>query len=84
MTKTQRIAALKLENPVLTKQIDGESVQLDASEYTKTIESWADAIIARETARAAKDSKAESDAIAKAALLDRLGISAEEAALLLQ
>jgi len=83
MTKTQRIAALKLENPVLTKQVDGESIELDATEYAETIESWADAIIAKEDAQAAKDSKAEADAIAKAALLDRLGITAEEAALLL-
>ena len=83
MTKTQKIAALKLENPALTKQINGESVELNAEEYAQTIESWADAVMAKEDAQAAKDAKAEADAIAKAALLDRLGITAEEAALLL-
>jgi len=83
MTKIERIAALKLENPVLTKQINGKSIELDAAEYAETIEAWADAIIAKEAARNAKDSKAEADAISKAALLDRLGISAEEAKLLL-
>jgi hypothetical protein len=83
MSKIEKIAALKLQNPVLTKQINGESVELDAAEYLETIEAWADAMIAKEAAQAAKDSKAESDAIAKAALLERLGITADEATLLL-
>ena len=83
MTKTQRIAALKLENPALTQQINGESVELNAEKYAQTIESWADAIIAKEDAQAARDAKAEVDAIAKAALLNRLGITEDEAQLLL-
>ena len=84
MTKIEKIAALKLEHPILTKQINDEILELDTTEYAATIEGWAEAIIAKEDAQAAKDSKAEADAIAKAALLNRLGISADEARLLLQ
>jgi hypothetical protein len=79
MSKIEKIAAFKLEYPVLTKQINTTTVELELDEYEATIEAWVDAVIAKETALAETEAKAA----AKVALLDRLGITADEAALLL-
>jgi hypothetical protein len=79
MTKAQLVAELKAEYPTLTKSFDGVDIELTPEEYEDTIKSWADAKLNK----LKEDAKAEADAAAKVALLDRLGITAEEAVLLL-
>jgi len=79
MTKTQIIAELKAEYPTLTKHVDGEDIQLSKDEYDATMSLWADIRIQKEIEAAAE---AEKHA-AKTALLERLGISEDEAKLLL-
>ena len=79
MTKQATIAQLKLNYPSLTKQINDKVIQLDAEEYEASIDAWADAVMSR----AAKKAEAEAKATAKAALLERLGITEAEADLLL-
>lgn len=79
MNKTQIIEQLKTEYPALTKGINDEVIELDSTEYEATIDAWADAVIAK----AVKKAEAEAQAAAKESLLDRLGITADEAKLLL-
>ena len=78
-TKAQYLTQIKTENPTITKSINGENIVLDAAEYVATCEAWA-------TMKTEQDAhiKAEADkAKAKQTVLDRLGITADEAALLL-
>ena len=79
MTKQQLINQFKLEFPTLTKQVNNDVIPLEQDEYEATLASWADVQLAQE----AETAKAQADATAKAALLDRLGITADEAKLLL-
>jgi len=79
MTKSNIITKLKSEYPNLTKQIDGKVIALDAKEYEATISEWADAVIAKEVLAA----EAKTKALAKSALLAKLGITEDEARLLL-
>ena len=79
MNKSQKIAALKVKYPTLTKGVNDEIIELDAEEYAETIARWADAELAQE----AEIAKAEADATAKASLLEKLGITQDEAKLLL-
>jgi hypothetical protein len=79
MTKNQIIAKLKTEYPTLTKGVGNEVFELTPAEYSETIEKWADA----ELAKISEEADIQAKATAKAALLDRLGITAEEAKLLL-
>jgi hypothetical protein len=72
-------ANLKKEYPVITELHNGEEVQLSAAEYSARIDEWAQHELAKEQEKEAQALKAEQ----KQALLDRLGITAEEAALLL-
>ena len=77
MTKEQIVARLKAEYPTLKVGDDERGyIELSKAEYESTISKWADNELASELAAA----KAESD---KAALLSKLGITSEEAALLL-
>jgi len=79
-TKSEIIKTLKKENPTL--QIGDEDAgytQLSADEYETIIDNWADVRLAKEQTKA----EAKAKATAKAALLSRLGITAEEAQLLL-
>jgi hypothetical protein len=78
-TKTQKIIELKAQYPTLSKGINDEIFQLDADEYEKTISRWAEVELAQEAAAAAAEAKAQ----AKAELLERLGITEDEAKLLL-
>jgi hypothetical protein len=80
MTKNEVIAQLKAEHPTL-RIGDEESgyTNLDAEKYEATIEQWADNQLAEE----AQAIKVEEAKLAKQALLAKLGITAEEAALLL-
>ena len=76
-TKTDLIAQMKAENPTLKIGSDEDGyTQLSAAEYDATIEQWAEA-------RLAKADAATQAATDKVALLAKLGITAEEAKLLL-
>lgn len=79
MTKAEKIAALKAEYPTLTKGVNDEVVTMDAKEYESTIAAWADVELAAEAEAAAEAQKAAD----REALLTRLGISNDEAKLLL-
>lgn len=79
-TKTEMIAIIKAENPTLQVGDDEQGYKpLSAADYEAQIEAWADGRLAKE----AKAAQAEADAIAKAALLTKLGITSDEAKLLL-
>ena len=79
-TKAEMIAIIKAENPTLQVGDDEQGyTQLAAADYEAQIAQWADA-------RLAKEAKAEAEAQAaadKAALLARMGLTADEAKLLL-
>lgn len=79
-TKAEIIAELKAEHPTL-KEGSEESgyTQLTDEEYENTIERWANNLVAQQDMEAANQ-KSEAD---KAALLAKLGITADEAKLLL-
>jgi len=79
-TKSQFIAQCKAENPTMTQIVNGQEIILDSKEYDKAIEAWADSQIAIQEFETDKASKAAS----KSALLERLGITADEATLLIQ
>jgi hypothetical protein len=79
-TKLDKIAALKLEYPTLKSGSDETGyTDLTDAEYQATIEAWADSILAKEAKAEAEIAKAHE----RSALLAKLGITEEEAALLL-
>ena len=79
-TKAEAIKALKLEYPTLRSGDDERGYEdLNPADYETTIAQWADNQLA-DKAKAAEVSQAATD---KAALLDKLGITADEAKLLL-
>ena len=78
-TKEELIAQCKAENPKMVATILGEEVELSAEEYDKAANDWADMRLVQ---IADENAKAQAEA-AKQALLDKLGITAEEAQLLL-
>lgn len=79
-TKQEIINELKLEFPTLRVGNDDDGyINLTAQEYETTIKQWADAKLAR----AQREAEAEARAQAKAALLAQLGITEEQAKLLL-
>ena len=76
-TKAQIVTKLKTEYPTLKIGDDERGyTDLSEAEYEATISQWADNELASETEATAK-------AADKAALLAKLGITADEAALLL-
>jgi len=79
-TKQEIIEIIKAENPTL-KVGDDESgyTELSAAEYEVQIAEWADARLIKE----AKAAEVEAKATAKTALLAQLGITEEQAKLLL-
>ena len=79
-TKAQMIQIIKAENPTL--QIGSDETgytQLSPEQYEAQITEWADARLAK----LAQKAEAEARAQAKAELLERLGITEDEAKLLL-
>ena len=79
-TKAEMIAIIKSENPTLQVGDDEQGyTPLSKADYEAQIEAWANGRLAKE----AKAAQAEADAIAKAALLTKLGITSDEAKLLL-
>ena len=80
ITKQEMIAIIKAENPTLQVGSDEQGyTQLSPTEYEATINQWADNRLAKE-AKAAEAAQAAAD---KAAVIAKLGISADEAKLLL-
>jgi hypothetical protein len=63
----------------LFKNVNGEQFEMTAEEYEATITEWE----ANEVEKLADQAKAEAKATQKAALLERLGITEDEARLLL-
>ena len=79
-TKAQAIAALKKEYPTLrTGNEERGYTDLSPADYEAQIDIWADTQLADEASAEAADQAATD----KASLLERLGISADEAKLLL-
>lgn len=78
-TKAELIAQCKAENPTMTATINDETIQLNAADYEKACSDWADMRLGQIADDAAK-AQAASD---KAVLLEKLGISNDEAKLLL-
>lgn len=79
-TKTELIAELKNNYPTLRSGSEEDGyVELSAEKYEATIEEWADNKLIELNEIAVQESKAA----AKAALLAKLGITEDEAALLL-
>ena len=79
-TKQQLINSLKTEFPTLRiGDDDAGYTDLTAEEYEATIAQWADAKLER----LAREKEAEARIEARLALLNRLGITEEEAKLLL-
>jgi hypothetical protein len=78
-TKSELIAQLKAENPKMVATINDEQIELTAEEYEKACSNWADMRLAQIAAEADR-AKDEAD---KQALLAKLGITANEAKLLL-
>ena len=80
MTKNEAVAQLKAEFPILKKGNDQDGYQdLSAKEYEETINLWADNLINQIVIQEEERAKAT----AKADLLDKLGITEDEAKLLL-
>ena len=80
MTKAEMIEIIKKENPTIRLGNDDQGyTDLSPAEYTKQIAEWADARLAKLKKQADELAKVS----AKGVLLERLGITADEAALLL-
>ena len=76
-TKTEMIKQLKTEYPTLRNGNDEAGyVDLTSSEYEATIEKWA-------VAKLKKENDAEQAAADKATILAKIGLTADEAKLLL-
>ena len=79
-TKEQMIELLKTEFSTLKVGNDQDGyIELSANEYDAQIAQWADVRLEEQN----KQAEVQAKATAKAALLDRLGITADEAKLLL-
>ena len=78
-TKAHYLTQIKTENPTITKTINGENMVLDAAEYEATCEAWATMKIEQDAHVAAEADKAT----ARQAVLDKLGLTADEVAALL-
>jgi hypothetical protein len=62
------------EFPKLFKNVNGEQFEMDAEEYEATIAQWE----ANEVERLAQEAEAKEKAAAKKAILDRIGLTADE------
>jgi len=83
-TRTELISEFKLDYPTLRTGSDEDGyTDLSSAEYTATLGKWADDAISEAAALAAQSAITEAAATQKAALLARLGITADEAKLLI-
>jgi hypothetical protein len=76
---SDKIAALKAQYPTLTKGVNDEVFELTAEEYEATIAQWAQNELDADAAKLEKQRLVAQ----KEALLAKLGLTAEEATLLL-
>lgn len=76
---TNKTLTLREQFPTLTQNINGVEVQLSEMEYEETIAKWEENLALAEAEKSALAMKSAE----KTALLARLGITAEEAKLLL-
>ena len=81
MTKTKQdfITELKSEYPTLTKGVDDRIIALSSDEYLATIDLWAEDRLQMQSKEAAE----KQAVIDKSALLTKMGLTADEAKLLL-
>jgi hypothetical protein len=75
-TKSEIIKRFKAENPKIYHNTNDIQTEVVGAEYDALIESWANFEIA-------KNAKEKAEADAKQAILDRLGLTADEVKLLL-
>ena len=79
-TKKQMIEIIKAENPTLQVGDDKNGyTELSAEEYDAVINEWADARIVKEKLQA----EAETKEAERLAILNRIGLTADEAKLIL-
>lgn len=78
-TKQQILADYKLENPILYKGVDNEVFEMTAEEYESACNEYADI----QLQILQKEQESLDKANQKQALLEKLGITEEEAKLLL-
>jgi hypothetical protein len=78
-TESELIAQCKAENPTMVLILNDEEIQLTGADYDKACNDWAEMRLAQIKLENA-DTQAAAD---KAALLAKLGITADEAKLLL-
>ena len=84
MTQHISVEQLKEKYPVIKVGSDEAGyIELDAEMYEKTINEWAENYPQEPKTKEELEAEAEARATQKAALLDRLGITEEEAKLLL-
>lgn len=79
MTKNELIAQCKLENPKMVSIINGEEIELTGQDYEIACAAWAEMRLQQLALEKAKIEKE----IAKTSLLTKLGITEDEAKLLL-
>jgi hypothetical protein len=79
MTKDELIAQFNSENPEIIATINGEKITLDVAEYEKTRADW----VAMRLDQIKLEFEVAATQSDKAALLEKLGISEDEAKLLL-
>ena len=82
-TRTELIAEFEKEYPTRTRGENDKIIELSPIEYKEIIEKWADDKLADEAKATADEAAAIQAATDKAALLTKLGITADEAKLLL-
>jgi len=74
MTKQTLIEQFKVDHPILTKQVNDQIITLDQDEYEATIDSWADAKLAKEQAKADAEALRQTKIIA----YQKLGLTEAE------
>lgn len=74
MTKQHLIDQFKADYPTLTKQVNDDVITLDQDEYEATIDAWADATLAKETAKL----EAEQVRATKISAYEKLGLTEAE------
>jgi hypothetical protein len=79
MNKKDLVAQCLADNPVMTQTINDVTRELSEAERTEAANAWADMRLER----IAYEAKLQAKETQRQAILDRLGVTAEEAALLL-
>ena len=85
-TKEQYAQQCRDENLEMTQTVNGVTRKLSQAEYDEAVEAWATMMFEQQTEAEALEAEAEAleaKAVARQALLDRLGLTEQEAQLLL-